>query len=721
MSLSSVSRALLRARPAPSFRRLAQLASVTSSANASAPSCAQPDASGPSPLGQPHFPCVDAHKARESRLTASRRSPEKEQEPGTGPEPSYARPSPTTYHVYHHSEPFPLVYYPKPLPSFDIAYETWGTLSPQKDNVILLHTGLSASSHAASTPLNSAPGWWEKFIGPGKPLDTNTHFIICTNVIGGCYGSTGPSSIEPETGKPWATRFPVVSIFDMVKAQFHLLDHLGVKKLYASVGCSMGAMQSLAAGWLFPSRVGKIVSISGTARSSPSAVAMRFAQRSVLMADPNWNNGFYYDGVPPHTGMKLARQIATITYRSGPEWDLRFGRQLRPAPQSTDAGNGVRTPALCPDFLIETYLDHQGEQFCLKYDANSLLYVSKAMDLFDMTAPALKELRLSPSYPTADFHPDPVVESVLPHKTSHSKSHPPPVNPPPHLNDLAEGLKPLSQIPTLVLGVQSDILFTVEQQREVADALRMGGNENVSYYELGGVWGHDTFLIDLLNVGDARASSIEVKIRKLDAELARYKDQMSKLRNGPGKVRCGSPLLLPLNLETYYATRNVLLHGNAQDAIQQRALRTLKQKRMYEAQVAQLTQQSFNMESTAMATDNLRNTMASLDAMTQANKEIKKQYGKIDIDKIEDMHYDMEEMLERANEIQETLGRSYAVPDEIDEADLEAELDALALEQEEEGPSYLADLNKVPDFIDEPPVEVGETPERHEAVKTTAG
>ena len=280
MSLSAASRALLRARPSPSFSRLAQFASVTSSARASAASCAQPDTTGPSSLGQPHFPCVDAHKARESRLTASRRNPESDEEPGTGPEPSYARPNPTTYHVYHHPNPFPLVYYPKPLPSFDIAYETWGTLSPQKDNVILIHTGLSASSHAASTPLNPAPGWWEKFIGPGKPLDTNTHFIICTNVIGGCYGSTGPSSIEPETGKPWATRFPVVSIFDMVKAQFHLLDHLGVKKLYASVGCSMGAMQSLAAGWLFPSRVGKIVSISGTARSSPSAVAMRFAQRS---------------------------------------------------------------------------------------------------------------------------------------------------------------------------------------------------------------------------------------------------------------------------------------------------------------------------------------------------------------------------------------------------------------------------------------------------------
>ncbi|PPQ77437.1 hypothetical protein CVT25_011019 [Psilocybe cyanescens] len=195
-------------------------------------------------------------------------------------------------------------------------------------------------------------------------------------------------------------------------------------------------------------------------------------------------------------------------------------------------------------------------------------------------------------------------------------------------------------------------------------------------------------LQDAINSTDARMSSIEVKIRKLDGELGRYKEQMSKLRNGPGK-----------------------------DAIQQRALRTLKQKRMYEAQVAQLTQQTFNMESAALATENLRNTMATVDAMQIANKEMRKQYGKIDIDKIEarfflfNIHYDMEDMLEQANEIQESLGRSYAVPDEIDEADLEAELDALALEEEEEGPSYLADLNKVPDFIDEPPVEVGEASE----------
>jgi len=196
-------------------------------------------------------------------------------------------------------------------------------------------------------------------------------------------------------------------------------------------------------------------------------------------------------------------------------------------------------------------------------------------------------------------------------------------------------------------------------------------------------------LQDAISSTDVRMSSIEVKIKKLDGELGRYKEQMSKLRNGPGK-----------------------------DAVQQRALRTLKQKRMYESQLAQLAQQTFNMESAALTTENLRNTMATVDAMQVANKEMRKQYGKIDIDKIENMHYDMEDLLEQANEIQESLGRSYAVPDEIDEADLEAELDALALEEEEEGTSYLADLNKVPDFVDEPPVEVGESP-APQAVKTT--
>lgn len=227
---------------------------------------------------RPSFPCVDAHADRESRIRASFAS-EPRPPSSDGPEPPYARPSPQSYHVYHHPSPISLTY-GSTLPSFDIAYETWGTLAPRKDNAILLHTGLSASSHAASTEANPSEGWWEKFIGPGLALDTDKYFIICTNVLGGCYGSTGPSSIDPRTSQPYATTFPILSIFDMVRGQFSLLDHLGIDHLYASVGSSMGAMQSLAAGWLYPGRVGKVVSISGTARSSPSAIAMRFAQRS---------------------------------------------------------------------------------------------------------------------------------------------------------------------------------------------------------------------------------------------------------------------------------------------------------------------------------------------------------------------------------------------------------------------------------------------------------
>jgi len=198
-------------------------------------------------------------------------------------------------------------------------------------------------------------------------------------------------------------------------------------------------------------------------------------------------------------------------------------------------------------------------------------------------------------------------------------------------------------------------------------------------------------LQDAIASTDSRMQSVEVKVKKLDAELARYKEQMSKLRNGPGK-----------------------------SAIEQRALRTLKQKKMYEAQLAQLQQQTFNMESAALATENLRNTMATVDAMKVANKELRKQYGKIDIDKIETIHYDMEDLLEQANEIQESLGRSYAVPDELDESDLQAELDALALEDEDEGTSYLADLNKAPDYLDEEPAELSEERTKPEALKTTA-
>ena len=279
-----------RAAAASAIRGQARPSS--SSARRLNPAALQPSTPGPSrPL--PSFPCVAQHAARESLILSQLERASRSSSPvpppdpsSSGPEPPYARPSPSTYQTYRHVGPLPLTYYSAdPLPEFDVAYETWGTLSPARDNAILLHTGLSASSHAASTRENGAPGWWEKFIGPGRALDTSQFFVVCANVLGGCYGSTGPSSVDPTTGKPYATTFPVISIFDMVRAQYALLDHLGVEKLYASVGSSMGGMQSLAAGWMFPERVGKVVSISGTARSSPSSIAMRYAQRSGM-----WTN-----------------------------------------------------------------------------------------------------------------------------------------------------------------------------------------------------------------------------------------------------------------------------------------------------------------------------------------------------------------------------------------------------------------------------------------------
>ncbi|WWC92788.1 homoserine O-acetyltransferase [Kwoniella dendrophila CBS 6074] len=450
-------------------------------------------------------------------------------------------PPPATLH-FHSTKSLPLLYSPRPLPPFQIAYETWGQLNEDKSNAILLHTGLSASSHVSSngnevsSATSSKPGWWEDFVGPEKSIDTNKFFVICTNVLGGCFGSTGPSSHYPPAGQEnldtrWATRFPMLSIHDMTRAQFDLLDHLGIQKLYASIGSSMGGMQSISMAYIAPERVGRVVSISAAGRSGLNGVGMRYAQRSVLMADPNWNRGFYYDGVPPHNGMKLARQIATITYRSGPEWEQRFGRQMLSEQEAAlDSNGNPDVPRLSPDFLIETYLDHQGERFCLTYDANSMIYLSKAMDLFDMSSTALTSLakKFNSAYPDTSPFPyptDPVEISVstsrstIESASSTVKSEAEreliekeikkklkkfiPTSKSPHLSELSQGLKRLQNIPALVLGVQSDVLFPVEQQRELADALKLTGNSNVTYYELGGVWGHDTFLLDVQNVGGA--------------------------------------------------------------------------------------------------------------------------------------------------------------------------------------------------------------------------
>lgn len=445
------------------------------------------------------FPCLDAMDSRSATLQATNAS--------SGPEPSYTSGATQLYHC----EDSLLLDWGGTLPEFDIAYETWGKLNADKSNVVLLHTGLSASSHAHSTEANPMPGWWEKFIGPGAPLDTDKYHVICTNVVGGCYGSTGPSSVDPGNGERYATRFPILTMNDMVRAQFRLLDGLGVKKLYASVGSSMGGMQSLAAGILFPDRVGRIVSISGCARSHPYSIAMRHTQRQVLMMDPNWNRGFYYGKVPPHAGMKLAREIATVTYRSGPEWEQRFGRRR---------ADTSKPPALCPDFLIETYLDHAGEKACLTYDANSLLYVSKAMDLFDLghenqtatqnrRAEYARQLAAGTAPPTNDPHCSLTLPSQpyeeQPGSQSESSAEQPPMpgssRPP---DDLIHGLAALRDTPTLVMGVASDILFPAWQQREVAEALRLSGNRNVTHMELSeemSLFGHDTFLLDLKNIG----------------------------------------------------------------------------------------------------------------------------------------------------------------------------------------------------------------------------
>ncbi|MDH3519813.1 MAG: homoserine O-acetyltransferase [Myxococcales bacterium] len=367
-----------------------------------------------------------------------------------GPEPTYDRVA-SGYAVFHSDEPFPCES-GGALPELTLAYETWGKRSRARDNTVLLHTGLSASSHARSHARNRAPGWWEQFIGPGAPLDTDRYHVVCTNLLGGCFGSSGPASRNPETGEPYALDFPIVTVADMVRAQLRLLDHLGIERLHASIGASLGGMQSLQLAALAPERVQRIVSISATAQSSPQSIALRFVQRQAVMNDPDWREGRYYGIAFPHRGQKVAREIGTITYRSGPEWEKRFGRER----------SGAGPPRLGEDFQVESYLVHQGEKFCLQYDANSYLYISKAMDLFDLLAPD------------------------------------------------ARGTAPIERIgcPSLVIGVRSDLLFPVWQQRELARLLEKNGAD-VRYLELDAPYGHDTFLIERDRIGTAIADHLD--------------------------------------------------------------------------------------------------------------------------------------------------------------------------------------------------------------------
>ncbi|KAI8832355.1 Alpha/Beta hydrolase protein [Chytridium lagenaria] len=439
-------------------------------------------------LSQLHFPCVDKNAERESRILSTirlttRNSSERE------------------FRFVHGGS----------VPGINIAYETWGRLNEAKDNVILLCTGLSGSSHAKSHEENEGAGWWEKFIGPGYPLDTNRFHIICTNVVGGCYGSTGPSSFMDVEGQAerYATRFPIVTIWDMVRAQFRMLDEMGIGKVHAVVGSSMGGMQSLAAASMYPDRVGRVVSISAAARQ-------------VLMSDPNWAKGFYYDSVPPHVGMKAdCYDHLSVWARVGGE----VGRKK---------ADPKAPPAMCADFLIESYLDHQGEKWCLQYDANSFIYISKAMDMFDMsdetmiervhtldaieegekpvwldaiqsdkteTEKVLRRLNLSMSAQSATTNPTATASCSATAAPAVSMKE----------DTRATLVKGVSRItmPALVLGVQSDILFPCWQQREIAECLREAGNKDVTYYELDAIYGHDTFLIDRTNVGGAVKGHLE--------------------------------------------------------------------------------------------------------------------------------------------------------------------------------------------------------------------
>ncbi|KAM9898600.1 hypothetical protein OXX69_009807 [Metschnikowia pulcherrima] len=417
----------------------------------------------------------------------------------SGPEPSYSRIS-SGFELYKNTTP---TFFDNGgfLPEYQIAYESWGTLSAEKDNLILIHTGLSASSHAKSQPKNLKKGWWENFIGPGKYIDTDKYFVVCTNVLGGCYGSTGPSSKDPANDDYYATGFPIITVNDMVRAQRELVrDVFGVKKLHASVGASMGGMQSLAYAWEFPEEVEKVVSISGCARSHPYSIALRHTQRQVLMSDPNWNRGFYYEKVPPHIGMKLAREIATVTYRSGPEWESRFGRVR---------ADDSKPVAFCPDFLVETYLDHAGEKFCLEYDANSLLYVSKAMDMFDLglaSRTKAQQRRGQAELSSGKAFLGKADKANVPDSPYQEKNSAAHISAEESRKDLEDGLKKISHKSIMVVGVESDILFPVWQQREIASSLRATSprDDNIEYFELGtdiSNYGHDTFLLSLDDFG----------------------------------------------------------------------------------------------------------------------------------------------------------------------------------------------------------------------------
>ena len=330
----------------------------------------------------------------------------------------------------------------KILDEVTIAYETYGELNKEKSNAILVCHALTGDAHAAGWHKgDKKPGWWEIVIGPGKALDSEKYFIICSNVLGGCKGTTGPSSINPKTGKKYGLDFPVITISDMVKVQKKLVEHFKINQLYAVIGGSMGGMQVLE--WMvsYPKMMKKAIPIATAAMSYPQQIAFNAVGRQSIFSDPNWNGGNYYEsGEIPRNGLSLARMIAHITYLSDESMDIKFGRGL----QDKDEISYDFTV----DFQVESYLKHQGETFVKRFDANSYLYITKAVDLFDLT-----------------------------------------------VNDsLIDGFKDV-EAKIEVISVDSDWLYPTEQSTEIVTALNANDVE-VSFSEIKSNYGHDAFLLE---------------------------------------------------------------------------------------------------------------------------------------------------------------------------------------------------------------------------------
>ncbi len=330
------------------------------------------------------------------------------------------------------------------LGPIDVAYRTWGALDAERGNAILVCHALTGDQYAAGTnPVTGRAGWWDGMVGPGKPLDTDRFFVVCANVLGGCMGTTGPGSIDPAAGKPWNMNFPVITIGDMVEAQALLLDRLGIGELLAVVGGSMGGMQALEWARRFPRRVRAAVPIACAARHTAQNIAFHEVGRQAIMADPGWRGGDYaaYD-TRPGQGLAVARMAAHITYLSEEALHRKFGRGLQDRNRPTFGFDA--------DFQVESYLRHQGQSFVERFDANSYLYITRAMDYFDLAAPHEGQLH-------AAFAGTPVRFCVI--------------------------------------SFSSDRLFPTAESLAIVHALN-GSAANVSFVEIETDKGHDSFLLD---------------------------------------------------------------------------------------------------------------------------------------------------------------------------------------------------------------------------------